>query len=238
MLSRKRPRVSSATGTWKPRKKSRVAARNAGGLSAGLRTGGWRGVPGRRGELKYVDVAAAADTTPAGVLVHLNGLVPGTGASQRIGKKCHFRSLLLRYNLGANAASGTAFQGYVRIMVFLDTQTNATAPTVAQLLETVGGVLTASSPMNMDNRDRFKVLFDQGVPMDQTAGSSSSTRFIKLFKKMNITTIYNNGTAGTVADITSGSIYLLSMAEQAGAGTAPGAFPRYDFITRLRYDDA
>lgn len=234
MLSRKRPRVSSATGTWKPRKKSRVAARNAGGLSTGLRTGGWRGVPGRRGELKYVDVLNAQDTTPGGVLVLLNGLAPGTGASQRIGKKCHFRSLLLRYNLGANAASGTAFQGYVRIMVFLDTQANATAPTVAQLLETI----TSSSPMNMDNRDRFKVLYDQGVPMSQAVTSSSDCRFIKVYKKMNITTIYNNGTAGTVADITSGSIYLLSIAEQAGAGTAPGAYPRYDFVSRLRYDDA
>lgn len=234
MLSRKRPRVSSATGTWKPRKKSRVAARNAGGLSSGLRTGGWRGVPGRRGELKYVDVLSAADITTTGVLVLLNGLAPGTGASQRIGKKCHFRSLLLRYNLGANAAGATAFQGFVRVMIFLDTQTNATAPTVAQLLETV----TASSPMNMDNRDRFKVLYDQGVPISQAPTSSSDCRFMKIYKKLNVTTIFNNGTAGTVADITSGSIYLLSICEQAGAGAAPTTTPRYDFISRLRYDDA
>jgi len=232
MLSRKRPRVSSATGTWKPRKKARVINRALG--TTGLRTGGWRGVPGRRGELKYVDTLNAADTTAGGVLVLLNGLAPGTGASQRIGKKCHFRSMLLRYNLGANAAGATAFQGFTRIMVFLDTQSNATAPTVAQLLETV----TASSPMNMDNRDRFKVLYDQGVPMSQAPTSSSDCRFIKIYKKMNITTIFNNGTAGTVADITSGSIYLLSISEQAGAGAAPTAFPRYDFICRLRYDDA
>jgi len=232
MLGRKRPRVSSATGTWKPRKKARVINRALG--TTGLRTGGWRGVPGRRGELKYVDTLNASDTTAGGVLVLLNGLAPGTGASQRIGKKCHFRSMLLRYNLGANAAGATAFQGFTRIMVFLDTQSNATAPTVAQLLETV----TASSPMNMDNRDRFKVLYDQGVPMSQAPTSSSDCRFIKIYKKMNITTIFNNGTAGTVADITSGSIYLLSISEQAGAGAAPTAFPRYDFICRLRYDDA
>jgi len=232
MLSRKRPRVSSATGTWKPRKKARVINRALG--TTGLRTGGWRGVPGRRGELKYVDTLNAADTTAGGVLVLLNGLAPGTGASQRIGKKCHFRSMLLRYNLGANASGATAFQGFTRIMVFLDTQSNATAPTVAQLLETV----TASSPMNMDNRDRFKVLYDQGVSMSQAPTSSSDCRFIKIYKKMNITTIFNNGTAGTVADITSGSIYLLSISEQAGAGAAPTSFPRYDFICRLRYDDA
>lgn len=232
MLSRKRPRVSSATGTWKPRKKARVI--NRAPASSGLRTGGWRGVPGRRGELKYIDVLNAQDTSATGVLVLLNGLAPGTGASQRIGKKCHFRSFLLRMNLGSNAGSGTLFQGYVRVMVFLDTQANATAPTVAQLLETV----TASSPMNMDNRDRFRVLHDSSHPLDQTAWSSSSVRFMKVFKKLNVTTIYNNGTAGTVADITSGSIYLLTIAEQAGAGTAPTVFPRYDFVSRLRYDDA
>lgn len=90
MLGRKRPRVSSATGTWKPRKKARFTSRFT--PSVGIRTGGWGGVPGRRGELKYVDIAFQNNITDAGTLVLMNGLAPGTGASQRIGKKPYLKT--------------------------------------------------------------------------------------------------------------------------------------------------
>ena len=134
MLGRKRPRVSSATGTWKPRKKARVINRAVG--SSGLRTGGWRGVPGRRGELKYVDLANNGTAMPdTGTLVLLNGLVPGTGATQRIGKKVTMKTLQCRISLGAGAAGTTPFQGMVRVMWIYDKQANAAAPTVASILE-------------------------------------------------------------------------------------------------------
>lgn len=231
MLGRKRPRVSSATGTWKPRKKARVINRAVG--SSGLRTGGWRGVPGRRGELKYVDVFSTFQTFPdSGALFLLNGLAPGTGASQRIGKKALMKTLQFRGSVSANVFTTNPFQGIVRFLWIYDKQSNATAPTVAQILESSS---SATSFMNMDNRDRFVVLADKVMPIDQSGGHESAQ--VKLYKKCNLATIFNAGTAGTIADITSGSIYLLIMSE-TGGGPLPDNLPLLTFTSRIRYDDS
>lgn len=189
-------------------------------------------MPGRRGELKYLDVSGAPQTfTSAGTLVLLNGLVPGTGASQRIGKKIVTKSLLFRGSIGSGDTGGTPFRGMVRLLWIYDKQSNATAPTVAQILESVA----AYSPMNMDNRDRFVVLRDKQYAIDQSGGNQSAQ--VKLYKRLMIPTIYNAGVAGTVADITSGSIYLLLIGESAGA-TVPTNQPIIDFTNRIRYDDS
>jgi len=228
MLSRKRPRVSSATGTWKPRKKSRLINR---GSSSGIRTGGWRGVPGRRGELKYVDQTQNNTVIPTlGTLILLNGIAPGTGASQRIGKKVNIKSIQFRCSIGGAATGVTPFQGFVRFLWIYDKQTNATTPTVANILEATSGV----SPMNMDNRDRFVVISDKQYAIDQSGGHQSGQ--IKMYKKLNLTTVFNAGTAGTVADITSGAIYLLHIA--SSAVSAPTNNPVFTHYNRIRYDDS
>ena len=229
MLSRKRPRVSSATGTWKPRKKARTNSRSIIG-SSGVRSGGWRGVPGRRGELKYVDaIGSAISITSSGVLHLLNGLVPGTGASQRIGKKAIMKTLQFRAAMGGGTTGATPFQGFVRLLWIYDKQSNATAPTVAQILEQTSG----SSMMNMDNRDRFTVLADKQFALDQSGGHQSAQ--CKMFKRLNHATIFNNGTAGTVADITSGSIYLLVINESVNINTND---PIIYYTNRIRFDDS
>lgn len=230
MLGRKRPRVSSATGTWKPRKKARVINRAFG--SSGVRSGGWRGVPGRRGELKYVDVTSDSTSfSDSGILTLLNGLVPGTGASQRIGKKAVMKTLQFRGDIGAGTTpmGGVPFQGLVRLLWVYDKQSNATAPTVAQILEQA----TGKSFMNMDNRDRFVVLLDKQYAIDQSGGNESCQ--VKVYKKINLTTVFNAGTAGTVADITSGSIYLLAISD---APFASDTVPAIGFYSRIRYDDS
>jgi len=228
MLSRKRPRVSSATGTWKPRKKIRLIGR--GTPSTGLRTGGWRGVPGRRGELKYVDTNFTSTFNATGSLFLVNGLQPGTGASQRIGKKCTMKSIQLRMCIGAGIAGANVFRGMCRVMFIYDKQTNATAPTVAQILEAT----TADSPMNMDNRDRFTVLYDRQFAIDQAGGNQSAQA--KMFKRLSHQIIFNAGAAGTVADITTGSTYFLIIAQDASV-VAPTNFPNLEWYSRVRYED-
>ena len=230
MLGRKRPRVSSATGTWKPRKKARLNSRTAG--SSGLRTGGWRGVPGRRGELKYVDVPDTLTTfTDGGLGFLLNGLAPGTGASQRIGKKVTLKSIQLRASIGASIAGASPFQGMCRVFILYDKQTNASLPTIGNILETVHG----TSPMNMDNRERFVVLYDRQIALDQNGGNVSSQ--IKMYKRLNLTTVFNNGAAGTVADINSGSILIVFISEQVNNTPATNS-PVVRWYSRIRYEDA
>ena len=231
MLSRKRPRVSSATGTWKPRKKARLTSRFT--PSVGIRTGGWRGVPGRRGELKYVDTVFQDVIADTGTLVLMNGLQPGTGATQRIGKRAVFKNVILRAAIGVPTNTGaTPLNGYVRLIMFVDKQANAAAPTVAALLQQVSAI----SPINMDNRDRFVVLHDYQVTIDQLGARAGSVH--KKFKKLKIVTAYKAGAAGTIGDIATNSIYLLYIYTQIGTGAAPTVPPAMDFYGRLRYDDS
>lgn len=75
--------------------------------------------------------------------------------------------------------------------------------TVGDILETAD----ATSPMDMNNRDRFVVLYNKLHAIDQAGGHQSA--YIEFYKKINLATIFNAGVAGTAADITTGSIYLV-----------------------------
>ena len=176
-------------------------------------------MPGRRGELKYVDTGAEAVLTSTGTLSLLNGLVPGTGATQRIGKKVVFKSILYRAVLAGGANGGTAFCGTCRMIIVVDRQANASAPAVTDILQTASGL----SPVNMDNRDRFYVLSDKEYPIDQLGGNQSAD--CKIYRKISIPTVFNAGTAGTVADISTNSMYLLTIFTQGGTIAAPTAGP-------------
>ena len=189
-------------------------------------------MPGRRGELKYVDTGAEAVLSSAGALALLNGLTPGTGASQRIGKKALFKSILFRAVLAGGANGGTAFCGTCRMIIVVDRQANATAPAVTDILQSASGL----APINMDNRDRFFVLTDKEYPIDQLGGNQSAD--CKVYRRINLPTIYNAGTAGTVADISTNSMYLLTIYTQGGTIAAPTAGPGIDWTCRLRFDDS
>ena len=56
-------------------------------------------------------------------------------------------------------------------------------------------------------------------------------------KKISIPTVFNAGTAGTVADISTNSMYLLTIYTQGGTIAAPTAGPGIDWYCRLRFDD-
>lgn len=88
----------------------------------------------------------------------------------------------------------------------------------------------------MDNRDRFVALYDFQTTIDQLG--SRSGQVVKKFRKSMVTTSYNAGAAGTVADIASNSIYLLYIYTQIGTGAAPTITPAIDFYGRWRYDDS
>lgn len=163
----------------------------------------------------------------------MNGLQPGTGATQRIGKRALFKNVLLRMGIGVPTNTGaTPLNGYVRIMMICDKQSNAAAPTVAGILQAVAAI----SPINMDNRDRFMVLYDYQTTIDQLGARAGTA--VKKFRRLNIVTSYNAGAAGTVADIATNAIYLLYIYTQIGTGAAPTVTPALDFYGRIRFDDS
>lgn len=193
-----------------------------------LRTGGWAS-PSSGGELKFVDVAtqititAGAVTWSAGTL--LNGIAPGSTASNRIGRKVHGKSLLFRYSLRLAATSTGGSP--VRILIVYDKQANAAAPAITDILTTD----EMRYPNNLSNRDRFVTIFDHYTePVSANANASTAS---VLFKRFDLETMFNAGAAGTIGDITSGSIYVFA-AQTSSIATANATI---DFAARYRYTD-
>jgi len=125
------------------------------------------------------------------------------------------------------AATSTA-GGAVRIIIFYDKQANATAPGVTDVLLADA----FQSPNNLSNRDRFVVLADE---VTESIGASTGVFATcgTIFKRLNNEVMFNAGAAGTVGDITSGSVYIMF----AQNGTIGTAAPQITFRSRIRYTD-
>ncbi|AXF51970.1 MAG: coat protein/nuclear export [Cressdnaviricota sp.] len=176
---------------------------------------GYSGMGGRRGsypELKVVDTALTTTIIPTTASITLlNGIATGTDYTNRIGRKIMIKSILFRTTLVPNTSSNTPAGDTTRHMIIYDNQSNGAAPVIADILQNSG----INDPMNLNNRDRFRVLFDKYVTMEAaqyaagtlTAGSPGA-RQVKLYKKCNLDQVFNN-TGSTVASIQTGALYYV-----------------------------
>lgn len=186
------------------------------------------------GELKFTDVSLANGTvalgartwTTPGPTFLLNGLVPDATATGRIGRKITMKSLFLR--MFSNFAATTTGFGYLRYLVVYDRQANAQAPAVTDILFS-DDVL---SQMNISNKDRFLILASGTFDPLSAQGNGISSE-VEIFKQLDLPVQYNAGTAGTIADIQTGSVYIM-FAQTGGLATAA---PQFSFRSRIRYSD-
>jgi len=180
-----------------------------------------------------VDTAQADygfDTT--GSVTLLNGVGTGTDFTNRIGRKVCWKSFLIQGTITANVSPASA--GLCRIAIIYDTQPNGALPAIGDIFNAA----VASSPLNLNNRDRFRVLWDKFfAPGTFNNGATlatqwASTGIVRKYRKINLETIYDGITAA-IADIQSGSIMLVTL-----GSVAPGV--RYEFrgSVRLRFNDA
>lgn len=156
-------------------------------------------------EMHFTDVTASVtpSTTPA--LVLLNGISIGDTASTRTGQSIKMDRSDFRFTLAVNT---TSVSNFVRVIVVMDRQTNATAMTIADLLV----VSTVVSPYSFGSQNRFVPLFDETYALN-VSGPGSITKVIGLNTNQHVT--YNTGNAGTVADIVTNSVYLIYFSDQA-----------------------
>ena len=207
--------------------RGRFSAPRSSTTMQAMRTGGWASPSGP--ELKYIDTNAnttltfASSAFSTGVL--LNGVAQGSDATARIGRKMVIKSLLLRWtwNLASTSTGGSP----VRVMVVYDKQANATAPAITDVLV----VDSFIGQNNLNNRDRFVVLCDY---LSEPIGANSNTSVGgTIYKSLNMGTMFNSGNVGTVADITSGSVYLF-VAQTGGVGAVN---PTFNWRARVRFTD-
>ncbi|UOF78323.1 capsid protein [Circoviridae sp.] len=186
----------------------------------------------RNAELKYLDTVPGAVTLNlTGTAVLLNGLAEGSGPSNRVGRRVNMKSLLMR--LWIDGTGLTSAQAAVaRVVLVLDRQANsATALTFSDLLVTPAtyGALAVN---NLDNRERFRVLFDRSYALSLNAGRS--TVAINKFLRFNplIPVQYDAATANA-ADISSGQLWLAFIGTSATVTVSLSALS----YCRLRYLD-
>lgn len=98
----------------------------------------------------------------------------GAGASQRIGRKVCLKSLFMRWRIKEAKNDSTDPMGSgIRLVIFLDTQSNGALPIASDLFQTTGygslsavrtgGVHSAQFINNIENSQRFRILYDKIV---------------------------------------------------------------------------
>lgn len=189
-----------------------------------------RGYPrGMQGELKAIDTTVAganarADTT--GDIALLNGCARGDDINERVGRQITIVGLQLKAT--SLVTAGTGVDQTHRLLIVVDKQANATAPAITDVLDAVS---TTAFP-KLENRNRFRILYDKSWVLSASAEAQSS-KMVNVNIKGPIKVTFNNGDAGTIADITTNSIYALILGTEARGVTA-GAIA---FRCRVRYID-
>lgn len=191
---------------------------------------------GFRPELKVLDNRFAGNFNQGGGtgIYCTNLLGQGTDFTNRIGRKIITKSILLRVAIYPNLANPTSDGDIVRVMLLYDTQSNGALPTYTTILASPTAAYI--QPINLNNRDRFRVLSDSHYAVEAFDAASSALttgapkpRLLRLYKKVNLETIYS-GTNNTIADISSGSILLFFISQK------PGCY-QYESVVRIRFAD-
>lgn len=182
-----------------------------------------------------------------GTVYPLNLMGQGTDVNQRVGRKVTLRSVYINANFYNWVSTGglTIPQGvFGKMSVVYDSQPNgATAPPAyTDIYQAYSGALVAPiDPMNLTNRDRFKVLYttyfhigaftlDNSTPTPKIIGGSPVNTSRKVVKKFNLPTIFGN-TGNTIGDIQTGSLLLCFIVDtNNGAGV--------DWYARVRFTDS
>lgn len=229
-VSGKRPRGEKKTEKMivdKLKRQLHVAKKPAmrTGKAALVRTGGnFAQVGASSGhEKKFIDVSSSVSMSNTGNFALLNGCAPGSDAINRIGRRIKVKSVLLRCRINLGATPTTCS---FRYMIVVDLQANANNPNVVDLLV----VQDVNSPNNLGNRARFITWLDW-VGVVDTAGPTIVTKV--LFLRKDLVTTFNNGTAGTVADIQTGSLLQLTLSDNSTAAQQPVFTGRI----RTRFED-
>jgi len=201
---------------------------------APLRTGGFWGTRRTGQEKKTVDVdptVVAVNTT--GSVTLLNGIATGTDFTDRIGRKVLLKSIQLRWQL--EPTDQVVGGNLCRIVIVYDAQTNGAAPAVTD-------VLKSASPLanvNLNNRDRFQILFDKTYL--QLFAANTATQAVafgqayfrgKLYRRLKHEMVFG-GTTAAVGSIQTGSIYLITIGSNIATADS-----QLSFTSRIRFMDA
>lgn len=196
---------------------------------------------GTGSERKWIDINFNSYniSNAAALIVLLNGNIPGFTTVTHVGRKLVMKSIQLRGEVTMSAPqAGTT---YGRVVLVYDKQADGAAPTWASVYSSTNAAGTVDSSAlamrNLDTRDRYVVISDRSFSLGPLVtgatlsyATSPQSFCVDIYKKINMDVIFNAGTAGTVADINTGSLHLMCFIDTAATQVI-------DFSSRIRFDD-
>lgn len=141
----------------------------------------------------------------------------GTSVNDRIGKTVHIKDIFLRYKLGIAQTSANQGSDIVRVMMVKDMQANGAVPVVTDVLESAN----YDSFNKLENKFRFKVLYDETHSLNAPGGDGTNTVRMRLQCRTNQDlkgmAMEYSGTTGAIGEIRSNNVFLLVIAEAGNA---------------------
>jgi len=204
-------------------------------------------------ELKAFDTAIQSQiflAPSAGITYRLiNNVDQGTDLFQRVGRKVSGHNIQLRgfVRYETTNAFPTASDLF-RIMVIYDTRPNGQDPTIGEIFadSNNAAVTTGLSFINLNNRDRFRVIMSktltpplanvsaQAMLSGSTDAHNNVTWIDEYLPIKGMETIYNQGKDEGILDIQYGAFYVVLMAVNHSSAQAG---PSFEFQTRYRFTD-
>lgn len=171
-------------------------------------------------EIKRVDYSATETSSTTATFDLLNGMAQGTTASTRVGQSVKCDGIFVRLAITINASATTSFE---RVLVVMDKQANGAAPAIGSILNAT----TVVSPFVIGAQNRFAILMDESFAL--SAGGIQCVLYDKSIACSSHVE-YNTGSAGTIADINTNSIYLIHFSDQATNVVSLSMFVCFWFI--------
>ncbi len=165
-----------------------------------------------------------------------NIIAQGTTESERVGRKCTIRSINWRFQMQLDQDSTNSSSETIRVLLYLDKQTNGAAATALNILESDD----FQSFNNLSNKGRFLTLMDRQYTLNKQAAAGNGTTNIfaetqvndTFFKTVNIPIEFDNSAnTGAIGTQRTNNIGLLILGQT-------GAIASFNSKMRLRFSDS
>lgn len=179
-------------------------------------------------EHKFVDVDSSTTSGIAGAIQYISPIAQGDNISEREGDSIKVQSFEITGTCQRDPDSTTL--DTLRIMVVRDLQNQATAPTAAEILQTVSTIYAPfQRPDFLNGNDlnkRFSIVFEQLFAFDEYHPNQ-----LFHFRSNHDCHVYYRGTGSTTASAGNGSYWFLAISNFAAES------PIVDYNVRIRFTD-
>ncbi len=175
-------------------------------------------------EKKNHDLVGQITPGTTASIQQITNIPQGDTTITRDGGQVRLTSLDLKYTVKMNTS---ATRSFVRVILVQDKQTNQAIFTLADLLEDATASDNIVSMLNLNNKYRFKILYNEVIEIDDFG---TQNKYRHIHKKLDMRLRFDASTP-SIADLTSNSLALVFINDEATN------FPTINFFNRVRYID-